>query len=149
MPYVPTRRYQIPRAFELLRINEKDKIIDLGCGNGQFLTYGAKRVGADFVGIELNVVLYTIARINKLLTRRKGTITIKHGNFFSEDLSKYSKIFMFHMPTQIKNILPKLEKELQKGAKVVSIVFPIESPKLRLLKEEGDKYKLFLYERVN
>jgi SAM-dependent methyltransferase len=147
VPYVPTRRKSISEALKLLDVKEGEKVIDLGCGNGQFLLRGARKINAQFVGVELNFLLFMISKMNSFFARKKGSIILRHGSYYSEDLSCYDKIFLFHMPSAIIKLIPKLEKEVKSGARILSVMFPIESEEFLLKRTTGEKYKLYLYER--
>jgi hypothetical protein len=80
--------------------------------------------------------------------RKRGTVIIKHKSYYDESLKGYDKVFFFNMPSEMDRLVPKLEKELGVGVKVVSVMFPVKSGKFKLLSEFGEKYKIFLYERI-
>src|SRR3974377_2078756 len=54
--YVPTADEVIDKMFEIGKVNKKDVIFDLGCGDGRILFMAAKKFGARGVGIDLNPV---------------------------------------------------------------------------------------------
>lgn len=150
VPFVPTKRKLLEAAFEMLDIKEGEKVVDIGSGNGQFLTYGAHRVEASFTGIELQKLLVLISRIRSLLTLKRGTIEIISGNYFDHTFESYDKIFMFNMPSEMKTLIPKLAREVPLDVRIASIIFPIESEYFELIETiEKGKDKVFLYKRSN
>lgn len=126
-PYVPTKRFSLCKAYEFLNLEKGDKVLDMGSGDGQFLLYSARRVKAKFVGVEVNKFLLLLSRIKSFFTRSQGQVEIIEGDFNEHDLGGYNKIFMFSMPSLLEKLMPKLEKEIKKGALIASIKFPINS----------------------
>lgn len=149
VPYVPTSKKSLQDAFRLLNVRPGDKIVDLGCGNGQFLTYGARRVKALFVGVEMNLLLYLVSKLNSLFVRGPGTISVRRQNYYTLDLKRFNKVFMFNMPSELRRLEEKLGNELLPGTMIVSIMFPILSKKFELVERYESKNSLFLYKRVN
>lgn len=150
LPYVPTRKKSLAEAFSMLDVKDGDSVVDLGCGDGQFLLHGARKTGATFTGIELNWLLFMISRLKVFARARSGRVTVQRSDYMKVPLSQFNKVFMFNMPSCLKVLVPKLEKELQVGTRVLSVVFPFSSKKFKLLDTGGTKtYPLFLYERVN
>ncbi len=148
-PYVPTPIRYVREGFKMLDVKPGEKVVDLGCGDGVFLIQGAKNVKATFTGYELTWLLYLIASLKKIFVPKKGKVEVYRKNFLNEDFKKFDKYFIFGMPTQIRFILPKLEKEMKHDAKLLSVMFPIDAKFMKLVKQGGDgKYKLFLYERA-
>lgn len=149
-PYVPTKTWVIKKTFKLLNIKKGDKVLDIGSGDGKFLLYGAKRVEADFVGIEINHLLVFLSRLKKYFMRLKGSVKIIDGDFKKHSFSDYDKVFLFSMPSLIKKLMPKLEKEIDKGTYVASIKFPVKSDAFKEIESDksNGEYDLFLYKKV-
>jgi hypothetical protein len=151
-PYVPTKSKLLKRAFAMLEIEAGERVLDIGSGDGKFLFFGSKRVKAEFIGIEINWVLVVLSKLKKIFISTKGNEKIIKGNFLSHDFGGYDKIFMFSMPSLIEKLIPKLEKEVDKGTRIVSIKFPIESEQFKQLKalhpDKVDK-EIFLYKKMS
>lgn len=148
VPYVPTRKKFMKKGFDLLAITTKDNVIDLGSGDGQFVLYGASKVGAEFTGIEYNRILYTISCMKSRVSRKKGKVSLIRGDYFKENLRKYTKVFLFSMPTELAKLVPKLEAELAKGTRVLSVMFPLVSKRFTCISSTEGSYRVYLYERV-
>lgn len=151
VPFVPTTMKTVAKAFDLLNIQPGEKVLDLGSGDGRFVLYGAGRVRASFVGVELSTLLYLWSKLRTSLARKKGMVTILRKNYYDENFSFYNKLFFFNMPSELTRLKEKLEKEVRPGTLVASVMFPLRSKKFDLLEQFGhkDKEKLFLYKRVD
>lgn len=150
-PYVPTRKDRLKKALEMMKIKKGENFVDLGSGDGAVIIYGAKKYDAHFVGYEINTMLYLITRVKMFFTAfcRKGSVELVRGSYMVPSLSRFDHVYMFSLRAQIRKVLPKLEKELKKGAKVMCVMFPMKSEYFRLVEEDGpEKYKLHLYEKV-
>lgn len=146
-PYVPTRPRFHKHAFQMLNIKPGDRVVDLGSGDAGFLLYGAKRVNAEFVGVEINWFLVVLSYIKSLFSFKKGSVEIVRSDFLNVPLGRYNKIFIFSMPSQMDFLKPKFKKELRKGTLILSVMFPVKATFLKLVETAGEeKYKLFLYE---
>lgn len=109
------------------RLNARN-IIDIGAGDGKILIACAK-AGMNSTGIELNPLL--VLRAKKSIRKQKlqKYAKIRWGNFWSANLSNYDVAVLYG----ITHIMPKLEKKLQrempKGAHVISNYFVFENLK--------------------
>lgn len=149
VPYVPTRAKVLKKGFKLLKIKENDNVVDIGSGDGRFIIYGAKRIKANFTGIEFNMVLWIISLVKVLFVRKRGDIAWIRGNYMNVPLSGFNKVFLFNMPSQIKILLPKLKKELKPGTLLFSGMFPLQSSSFKLIEIFREKkHKHYLYEFV-
>lgn len=129
-------------AIKLASINSKDKVYELGSGDGEFLLLVSKEVGAKCVGIEIDPLRDFIAKTRSRFSNNKNKVTFKKKSFYDEDLTSASVIYMYLIPRVLKKITPKLKKELKRGTRVISYRYTI--PDLKLIKEDK-KEKLFLY----
>ncbi len=145
-PWVPTHKIDIERFLKLANIKPGQKMYDLGCGDGRLLC-AAARSGAKAYGFELSILPFIIANIYRLLQKNKGDIKIFYADFWRADLSDADIIYFFLMPKVYPRLKEKLEKELKKGARVITYVWPIPgwTP---VIKDELKNYpNMFLYQR--
>ncbi len=103
-------------------IKETDHVADLGCGDGKILFLAEKNSkAASFTGYENAPLPLIYYAVKKFFTQSKVKVLTK--NFFNEDLSNYTVLLLYLLPDTLDSLLPKLEKELPKGARVISNVF--------------------------
>ena len=148
LPYVPSDNRLMKQAFAMLDVRKGDRVVDLGSGDGKFLIYGARKIDAVFVGVEINSFLWALSTVKSKLSLKRGSVNIKKASFWNEDLSQYDRLFLFNMPSVLKKLVKKFDSELKRGVLVVSVMFPIESERLKLIDTQGKKDKVFLYEVV-
>ena len=128
-------------AIKLAGISSKDKIYELGSGDGEFILLVAKETRATCVGIEIDPLRHFIARVRVRFANLSSKITLKRKSFYDEDLSSATVIYVYLIPRVLKQLLPKLKKELKKGTKIISYKYTMD---LKLVKEDK-KEKLYLY----
>lgn len=114
-PYVPTHQKQIEKLFNELRLGKKDRVVDLGAGDGRVLVSAARR-GAKVNGVEINPFLVLIA---KWRLRRFANASMSLGNIWNYQLpndTTYVFVFFAHQ------FMPQLERYLEEQGKHVSLV---------------------------
>jgi tRNA A58 N-methylase Trm61 len=109
-----------------LDIKKGSIVFHLGCGDGRVLFYLIKQnPQARFIGVEDNKFLLSLARLknwwNKIFGRNQVEFVKK--DFFDYDLSQATHIFTYLYPNIMDDVLPKLDKELKKGTRLVSLNF--------------------------
>ncbi|MGQ9679165.1 MAG: SAM-dependent methyltransferase [Candidatus Bathyarchaeia archaeon] len=125
-PYVPTPLNIVRRMLELVEANSNDILYDLGCGDGRILFSAVEEFNVrKAVGYELNPMMCEAVRRKADEKGLKGRIEVINGNFFLADLSPASVVTLYLTTSGNTKLKPKLEKELQKGSRVVSHDFPI------------------------
>lgn len=149
-PYVPTPLNIVRRMLELVRANSNDILYDLGCGDGRILFSAVEEFNVrKAVGYELNPMMCETVRRKADEKGLKGRIEVINGNFFLADLSPASVITLYLTTSGNTKLKPKLEKELQKGSRVVSHDFPINGwkPVKSNTKDSFDasSHRIYLY----
>lgn len=129
-------------AIRLGKITKKDKVYELGSGDGEFLLLVGKEVGARCIGIEIDPLRDLIAKIRVKIDKVGDRVTFKKKSFYDENLTSATVVYMYLIPRVLKKLTPKLKKELKKGTRVISYKYQIKD--LRLVSEDK-KQKLFLY----
>ena len=132
-------------AVKIARINSKDVVYELGCGEATFLTTAVKISGARGVGIEIEPSRFLAAWINIRLQKLTEKITLRKKNFFEIKLSNATVIFVYLVPRVLEKLKPKLIKELKIGAKIISYRYEfIETKKFKKIAEDK-KNKFYIY----
>lgn len=127
-PWWRTKKEVARNACRLAKIDSKDIVYELGSGDGTFLITAVKEFGARGVGIEIDPLRAFISTLRIRIIRVSDKIAIKRKNFFDEDLSKASVIFVYLVPKTLQKLKQKLLKELRPGTRVVSLKYKINLP---------------------
>ena len=122
-PFVPTPMAAVKKMAEVAKLKKGHKVCDIGCGDGRAVYIAANKYGADATGYELSPLVYGLARLRKLFWRSKAKILFR--NFKTLTFHDVDVIMCYLLPETLATLQPKLEKELKKGAKVVSYAFQI------------------------
>jgi protein-L-isoaspartate O-methyltransferase len=151
-PYTATPEPVVRRMLELAELQPGEKMFDLGSGDGRIVVMAAKQFQADATGVEFDDTLY---RRSMDLIRTLGlseTARIIPGDLMKQDYSSARVITVYLLPIASLRLTPLLERQLKKGARVVShnAAFPEWKPaKIEDIQDGGDgkSHKLFLYIR--
>lgn len=132
-PFQPSSDKALEKIIRLAGVKKGQKMVDLGSGNGKIIIEFARK-GIESHGFEINplLVLWSRRRIKKLGLQKKAFIHL--GNFMNQNLSKFNVITSFQINYIMPGLEKKLQRELKKGAKVVSNTwkFPKWKPKEKL-----------------
>ena len=144
-PWVPAKKADIERILQLVELKEGVKFYDLGAGDGRLIAEAAKK-GAEAVGYEIAIVPYFIAKLRILFLNKKTRCKIIYKDFWFVDLKDADVIYFFLMPKTIEKLKPKLEKELKRGAMVISYIFPINGWEALKTDKNKGRSSIYLYE---
>jgi hypothetical protein len=144
-PFHPSSNEDILKMFSLAKLDRKDKFIDLGSGDGRAVL-AASRVCDYAVGVEHNPFLNLFARFMAIISAN-GELKFKNKNLWKEDLGEYDVIFIYLLPTYMKKLKLKLERECKPGTRIVTNSFPLDGWKAarKQAAKSGNKH-YYLYE---
>ena len=126
-PFVPIPEEVLPEIVKLLQIKEDDTVYDLGCGDGRVLAACYKfEPRANYIGIEINLFAWALAKKRFWFLGNPKNVKILRKNFFHENFSAANRIFTYLFPGPMENLLPKLQKELRLGTRLVSCDFSLK-----------------------
>ncbi|KKP62076.1 MAG: hypothetical protein UR57_C0013G0001, partial [Candidatus Nomurabacteria bacterium GW2011_GWE2_34_25] len=109
-----------------LNINEDSVVYDLGCGDGRVLFYLYKNnPKAKYIGIENSQFPLLVFNVRNWFFKRKNksNISIIGKDFFDVNLSDATHIFTYLYPNVMDDLIPKLDKELKSGTRLISASF--------------------------
>lgn len=140
-PYVPTLRKDFEKSLKkLLKLSDKDLLIDLGAGDGVILDVASK-TGARALGIELNPILAGIIRFR---FRKNDKVSVKCQNFYHFTFPKETTvIYAFAVGIHIEPIYRKIQKEANRLNK--PLYFISNAFNLKDLKPEKKAGTWYLY----
>lgn len=152
VPFVPVPKAVLSRIIKVLDLKKDSVLYDLGCGDGRVLFAAIKKYPhIRAVGIEMAWLPLFLARVKKIFIPGKANIKILNKNFFRYDLTEASHVFTYLSSEIMDRLLPKLEKELKPGARLISCDFPFRHKKAAEVIDLGRKTnqlgkKLYIYE---
>jgi len=125
-PYVPTKKADLTRLFEHVKLRKGAKLVDMGSGDGRVLILASKK-GFKATGYELNPILALISKI-RLQRFKQSKVMIK--SYWAADISKADVVFIFSAQPFMGRLFDKLQNELKPGAIVISYGFSFPSKKI-------------------
>ena len=144
-PWWRTNKRVARSMCRLAKVGKKDIVYDLGSGDGTALIIAAKEFKARGVGIEIDPLRFIISTLIIHIVRVQNKIIIKKKNFFNEDLSPATVVFVYLVPKALERLMPKFLKELKRGTLLVSFRYKINLPLITYDK----KNDIYLYKIRN
>jgi hypothetical protein len=151
-PFVPIPQCVVPHIVHALAIQEGSTVYDLGCGDSRVLAACYRhQPHAVYKGLDTALLPRILSWIRLKRIKKPHTISIRNKNFFHEDISDATHIFIYLFPKVMDDLLPKFQKECKKGTRIVSCDFqfqhkePIKIIDLQRSKNVLGKY-LYMYE---
>jgi len=123
VPYVPSKNHVTKYILEKAKLKPGEKIYDLGCGDARVLIMAEKEYKAIGIGFEIAPLIFILGFLRKIISASKFKIYLK--NFHKTSLKDADVIFCYLTPTALKNLVPKIKKECQKGTRIYSNTFRI------------------------
>ncbi|KAI7907709.1 S-adenosyl-L-methionine-dependent methyltransferase [Cokeromyces recurvatus] len=130
-PFCPTSAKRVLKALNMVKIGSHDVLIDLGSGDGRFVTAAVSEFGASkAVGIESDEKLVETSKtLSKqiLLPDEENKVSFILGDLL--DLPKivhdinWTVIIVFLLPDHTDKFADFLLKHYRNGARIVSLVF--------------------------
>ncbi len=121
--FVPTPPEVVTAMLKLANVTEKDVVYDLGCGDGMIVTAAAKEFGARSVGIDINPV--RVKEANERVAKAGVTDKVKilNEDLFQANIGEATVVTLYLLQTLNQKLIPKLNKELKPGTRIVSQTF--------------------------
>ncbi|MGE5486387.1 MAG: SAM-dependent methyltransferase [bacterium] len=149
-PYYPTPETIVEKMLEFGELKPGEKMFDLGSGDGRVVIMAARKFKADATGVEFDKDLWkqSMDRIRSLGLSDRARII--NGDIMKQDYSSADLITVYLLPSSNDKVRPLLEKQLKKGARVVSHDFefsgwvPVQTQTIDD-DGEGRSHTLYLY----
>ncbi len=155
-PYHPTPREKAAEMLRAAELRQGDVLYDLGCGEGNILMVAAEEFGARCVGIEIDEGLVEAAVKRAEKKGLEDRVTIIRGDIFDPRFWAHlgdaenkpyavarADVVAIYLNFNVHEALrPLLEKELRRGARVVSYEFY-----MRGWREIKDIPMIFVFEK--
>jgi protein-L-isoaspartate O-methyltransferase len=151
-PYYPTPELVVQKMLEFGGLKAGETMFDLGSGDGRIVFMAAQMFHANAIGVELDndLARQSIDRARKL---GLANARIIHGDLLKQDYSSADLVTVYLLPSSINDkVRPLLEKQLKKGARVVSHDFNFPNwkhTKYLTIDDDGEgrSHTLYLYVR--
>lgn len=146
VPFVPTPRPAMEAVIAALDLPRSGIFYDLGCGDGRVLAAAREQspelrlAGVDTNPVPLKFARWRLGR--RVLLLQAGAKDVKLGGVV--------RVFTFLGPTVMAELEGKFERELPRGARLVSMQFPLPNRRpvqeIELAAGRDFANKLYVYE---
>ena len=118
--FLATPQNVVEAMLTLAHVTPADVVFDLGSGDGRIPITAARKFGARGVGVEIDAGLVRQARENAARAGVSDRVTFVEGDLFQADISSATVVTIFLLPSLNVRLIPKFERELRPGARIVS-----------------------------
>ena len=125
--FVPTPQEVVDAMLKLAKVTKNDVIYDLGSGDGRIPITAAKTYGARGVGIDIDPQRIKEAMENLKAAGVGDRVKFLNQDLFTTDISEATVVTLYLLPSLNVKLIPKLNKELKPGTRVVSHAFDMSS----------------------
>jgi SAM-dependent methyltransferase len=123
VPFVVSVDEVVDMMLKTADVTDKDKVYDLGCGDGRIVIAAASKYGARGVGVDINPTHIKESRRNAQKAGVSRKVTFIEQDLLKTDLSQATVVAIYLDPKMNLRLRPKLLRELKPGARVVSNSF--------------------------
>jgi cyclopropane fatty-acyl-phospholipid synthase-like methyltransferase len=125
--FVPTPQEVVDAMLKLAKVTKNDVIYDLGSGDGRIPITAAKTYGARGVGIDIDPQRIKEATENLKTAGVGDRVKFLNQDLFTTDISEATVVTLYLLPSLNVKLIPKLNKELKPGTRIVSHAFDMSS----------------------
>ena len=137
--YVPTPQDVVEAMLKMASVTKNDVVYDLGSGDGRIPFTAARLYGARGVGIDISAERIAEATANAKKDGVSERVRFRHEDLFTADISEASVVTLYLLSGLNLKLLPKLNKELKPGTRVVSHAFDMGSIKPKATVDVGGR----------
>ena len=123
--YVPTPQSVVDAMLNMAQVTARDVVFDLGSGDGRIPITAAQRYGARGVGIEIDANVLRQAYDNLARSGVADRVVFRQDDLFTADISEATVVTLFLLEGLNLKLLPKLQRELRPGTRIVSHHFDL------------------------
>jgi predicted RNA methylase len=121
--YVPTPQEVVDAMLKLANVSSKDVVYDLGCGDGRIPITAAKNFGARGIGIDIDPQRIKEANENLKTAGVGDKVKFMNADLFETPIGEATVVTLYLLPSLNIKLMPKLQKELRNGTRIVSHSF--------------------------
>lgn len=123
VPYVPTPTSVVAEMLRIANVGPKDKLYDLGSGDGRIVITAAQKFGTRGVGIDIDPQRVQEANQNAQQAGVTNLVEFRQQDLFETDFSDATVVTLYLLPNINLKLKPKLLSELKPGTRIVSHAF--------------------------
>jgi predicted RNA methylase len=127
--FVPTPQDVVDAMLKVAKVTKNDVIYDLGSGDGRIPITAAKTYGARGVGIDIDPQRIREATENLRTAGVGDRVRFLNQDLFTTDISEATVVTLYLLPSLNLKLIPKLNKELKPGTRIVSHSFDMGAAK--------------------
>jgi hypothetical protein len=152
-PWVPTPMAVVDRMLEMAEVDSETVLYDLGCGDGRIVIEAAKRFGARGIGVDIDPVRIDESEKNAKKEGVEHLVEFILGDVMKIDFSRATVVAIYLLPESNEMLRPLFEKQLRKGAFVVTHNYDIpgwednEEDFDTVVAKEGEEHDIYLYRK--
>jgi cyclopropane fatty-acyl-phospholipid synthase-like methyltransferase len=123
VPYVPTPPTVVEAMLRMAQVTSADIVYDLGCGDGRIPIMAAQKYGARGVGIDIDPRRIQEANENAKAAGVTEKVKFLVQDLFTSDFSEATVVTLYLLPSVNEKLMPRLQKDLKPGTRIVSHAF--------------------------
>jgi predicted RNA methylase len=127
--FLPTPQEVVDAMLKLAKVTKNDVVYDLGSGDGRIPITAAKTYGARGVGIDIDPQRIKEATENLKNAGVGDRVKFLNQDLFTTDISEATVVTLYLLPSLNLKLMPKLNKELKPGTRIVSHAFDMGDAK--------------------
>jgi ribosomal protein L11 methylase PrmA len=127
--FVPTPHEVVKGMLQLAGVSKNDVVYDLGSGDGRIpiaavKDFGAQRAtGIDIDPQRIKEATANLAQAEKEMPGISKRVRFLNQDLFTTDISEATVVTLYLLPSLNLKLIPKFEKELKNGTRIVSQSF--------------------------
>lgn len=130
--FVPTPQEVVDVMLKIAKVTKNDVVYDLGSGDGRIPITAARVYGARAVGIDIDPERIRDANENLKSAAASDRTILQRVQFLNQDLfttniSEATVVTLYLLPSLNVKLIPKLNKELRPGTRIVSHAFDMSA----------------------
>ncbi|MDM8527132.1 class I SAM-dependent methyltransferase [Anaerolineales bacterium HSG24] len=143
--WVPSSMETVRKMLQLAELQQGQKLVDLGAGDGRVVLLAARQFEANAVGVEIDPLRALFANSLILFMGLRHRSWVYYADVFNFDLTGADVVVMYLTKATNNRLKPRLLAQLEPGVKVITR-FAIPGWNALLL---DDNAMIFLYEIGN
>jgi cyclopropane fatty-acyl-phospholipid synthase-like methyltransferase len=120
VPFVATAPDVVDRMLALARVDARDVVYDLGCGDGRIVIAAARTFGARGVGVDIDPVRIAEAQANARRAGVEHLVTFRLQDALETDVMDATVVTLYMLSAMNVRLRPILTRDLRPGARIVS-----------------------------